>query len=504
MTNALPVLPVIVPFITAILCLFTWKSVIAQRWITALGMATLFVVASALLVTVDQEGIQVMQVGDFRAPFGISLVADLLSASMVTITGLMGMLIALYSFASIEMERQAFGYYPLYNIMIMGVCGAFLTGDLFNLYVWFEVLLMSSFVLLALGGEQRQLAGAIQYVTVNLISSTLFLIAVGMIYATVGTLNMADIAVKMPLVEQENVVNALGFMLLISFGIKAAIFPLFFWLPVSYDVPPVSVSAIFAALLTKVGVYALIRTTTLIFLLDGDFIRGLLMVVAGCTMVIGVMGAATEYEFRRILSFHIVSQIGYMVMGIALATPLALAGTIYFILHNIIAKSNLFLVSGVVQRLRGTYQLKELGGLGKAYPFLAICFLIPALGLAGIPPLSGFWGKFVLVQAGLESEAYVIVAVSLFVSVWTLYSMMKIWAEVFLKSLPESAPPLSTELPPPPIRIMMLPIVVLALITIGMGILAEPFFDLLLRAGEQLDNPTEYIEAVLGLYPVEG
>jgi len=494
MTEMLPVLPVIIPLLTAILNMFAWGNIRLQRRISVVGLSLLFLVGSALLHTVNTEGIQVVFIGNWQAPYGIVLVADLFSAVMVFITGMMGILIMLYAIRSMSERRQPFAFYPLYNTLIMGVCGAFLTGDLFNLYVWFEVLLMSSFVLLSLGGEKRQLVGAIQYVTINLISSTLFLLAVGMMYSVVGTLNMADLAQRLPLVDNQHIVDTLTVMLLIAFGIKAAVFPLFFWLPVSYDVPPTTISALFAALLTKVGVYSMVRTTMLLFP-ESDFVFPVLAIIAGFTMVLGVMGAASEYDFRRVLSFHIISQIGYMVMGLAIATPLALAGTIYFVLHNIIAKTNLFLISGIVNEQYGNYYLKKLGGIYRAQPVFAVVFLTSALALAGIPPLSGFWGKYSLIRAGLEAEDYAIIGVSLFVSVWTLYSMMKIWAEAFLKNPPEDVvvdSPLWTS----DNALMLTPIVILAGCSVLMGVAAEPIFELLLQAGEQLSDPQIYIQAV--------
>jgi multicomponent Na+:H+ antiporter subunit D len=234
-----------------------------------------------------------------------------------------------YSFASIDVQRESFGYYPLLHILLMGVCGAFLTGDIFNLYVWFEVMLIASFVLLALGGERAQLEGAIKYVTLNLISSAFFLTAVGILYGMIGTLNMADLARQLSTVAQPGLVMTLAMLFFVAFGIKAALFPLFFWLPASYHTPPVIVSALFAGLLTKVGVYALVRVFTLLFIRDSSYIPTLILVVAGLTMVTGVLGAVAQNEIRRLLSFHIVSQIGYLLMGLGLFTPLVLAGTVF-------------------------------------------------------------------------------------------------------------------------------------------------------------------------------
>jgi len=501
--NLLLVLPILIPLFTAVLNLLAWKRRHVQRWLSVVGATALLAAGLWLLNAVWQRGIQATQVGNWPAPFGITLAADLFSAIMVVLAGLMGLAVAVYSLASMDASREAFGYYPLLNILLMGVCGAFLTGDMFNLFVWFEVMLIASFVLVALGGERAQLEGAVKYVTLNLMSSALFLSSVGILYGVAGTLNMADLARVLNGSEQPGLMTTLSMMLLVAFGIKAAVFPLFFWLPASYHTPPAAVSAIFAGLLTKVGVYALIRVFTLIFVGNVGFTHTVILVIAGLTMVTGVLGAAAQGEFRRILSFHIVSQIGYMIVGLGLFTPLALTGSVFYIIHHIIVKTNLFLVSGVVHRLRGTYQLESLGGLYRAYPALAILFLIPALSLAGIPPLSGFWAKLSLIQAALNTRDYVIAGTALAVGVLTLFSMTKIWAEAFWK---EQAEDQDTEQAGQAgsrgsWAVMLLPIGLLAALTVTIGLAAEPILVLSARAAEELLNPGNYVQIVLGGLP---
>lgn len=486
------ILPILIPLLTAIAALLAWRWRHAQRWISTIGAAGLLAAAIGLILSVSEDGIQAAQMGNWSAPFGITLVADLFSAIMVVLAGLMGLAVAIYSLASMDEERERFGYYPLLHILLMGVCGAFLTGDMFNLYVWFEVMLVTSFVLLALGCEKAQLEGAVKYVTLNLISSALFLAAVGMLYGAAGTLNMADLAIQLSQSARPGLITTLGILFLIAFGIKAAVFPLFFWLPASYHTPPVAVSGIFAGLLTKVGVYALIRVFTLLFVQDTGYTHTLILVIAGLTMITGVLGAVAQDQFRRILSFHIVSQIGYMIMGLGLFTPLALAGSVFYIMHHIIVKTNLFLISGVANRIQGTGELKKSGGLYAAYPGLSVLFLIPALSLAGIPPLSGFWAKLTLVRAGLETGQYLIVAAALGVSLLTLFSMTKIWGETFWKTSPVPLPA-----PRRQPAALILPIAALALITVVIGLAAEPLFTLAMRAAEQLLNPADYIQAVL-------
>jgi multicomponent Na+:H+ antiporter subunit D len=503
MNNTLLILPIIIPMLTGIAALLAYRSRTAQRWLSVIGSAALLAAAIWLFIEVERNGIRAAQIGNWQAPFGITLVADLFSAIMVTLTGIIGFAVAVYSLATIPQAHENFGFHQLYHFLLMGVCGAFLTGDLFNLYVWFEVMLMASFVLLALGGERGQMEGAIKYVTLNLISSSIFLAALGFLYGTVGTLNMADLANKLSMgltAEESGWLTTLSMLFLAAFGIKAAIFPLFFWLPASYHTPPVAVSAIFAGLLTKVGVYALIRVFTLIFTQDTGFTHTLILIIAGFTMVTGVLGAVAQGEFRRVLSFHIISQIGYLMMGLGLFTAKGLAASVFFIFHVSIAKTALFFVSGVVKDLYGTLELKKLGGLYQRMPMLGILFLVPALALAGIPPLSGFFAKFSLVQAGLEKGEYFIVAVSLAVSLLTIFSMMKLWNEAFWKKSPKEDEPLpvfSTQ----QWATLLAPIVVFAAITVVIGLGASPAFELALRASEQLMNPSAYIQAVLEITP---
>jgi multicomponent Na+:H+ antiporter subunit D len=493
--NALLLMPVIIPLLTAIIALFAWRAPQVQRWFSLIGASALLTSSLVLLAHVWDGEIAVSYLGNWPAPFGIVFVADIFGAVMVVLNGLMGVAVAIYSLADIDKDREHFGYYPLLHVLLMGVSGAFLTGDIFNLYVWFEVMLMASFVLMALGGERAQLEGAIKYVTLNLISSVLFLSAVGILYGIGGTLNMADIARQFQMFEKAHLTSVVAVLFLVAFGIKAAVFPLFFWLPASYHTPPVAVSAIFAGLLTKVGVYAMIRVFSLIFVHDIAFTHTLILVIAGFTMVTGVLGATAQGEIRRILSFHIISQIGYMIMGLGLFTPLALAGSVFYLIHHIIVKTNLFLVSGVIKRLSGSFELKNIGGYYRSAPVLAMLFLIPAFSLAGIPPLSGFWAKFALVRAGLDIGEFTIVLVALVVSLLTVFSMTKIWGEAFWKPPPDggSPKPLSSGE-----RVgFYVPMILLAMLTVLIGLYSEPLFSLAQRSAEQLLNPELYISAVL-------
>ncbi len=502
-------LPIMVPFLTAVLTLFTGRWPRVSRTLGAIGTGALFITSIVLFHAVWTTGILTMQMGNWPAPFGISFVADLLAAIMVVLAGTIGFATGVYSLFSIDEESTRLGYTPMLHILLAGVCGAFLTGDIFNLYVWFEVLLIASFVLLVLGGSRNQTEGAIKYVLINLVSSVMFLTGVGILYGLTGSLNMADLAVKLQDTGETGLILTVAMMFMIAFGIKAAVFPLFFWLPAAYHTPHFGVSAVFAGLLTKVGVYALFRVFTLLFVQDTTYTHTILLVVAGLTMITGVLGAVAQMEFRRVLSFHIISQIGYMVMGLALFTPLAVAGGVFYIAHHIIVKANLFFVGGVAHRLLGTGRLHRMGGLWRSYPLLGILFLVPAMSLAGMPPFSGFWAKVILIKASLDLESYLIAGIALLVGLFTLYSMSKLWLEAFWKRREETltdsdidhdelgaVPPES----PPGRRIlwtMVVPVALLALVTIAIGLAASLLLEVSLQAADQLLEPSGYIEAVM-------
>lgn len=496
MGDFLIVLPLLVPLGTVIVTLLLWNNRRWQRVVSVLGSSAHLVVGIAILRLVQNEGIQSVQIGNWPAPFGITLVTDLLSAIMVMITGIIGLAVVLFALGDNDTRREAFGYFPLFHVLIMGVSGAFLTGDLFNLYVWFEVMLIASFVLTALGGERAQMEGALKYVTLNLISSAIFLAAVGTLYGVTGTLNMADLAIQITLVDT-GLVNALSMMFLIAFGLKAAVFPLFFWLPAAYHTPPAATSAVFAGLLSKVGVYAIVRFFTLIFVQDTDYTHNIILLIASLTMITGIFGAIAQRDFRRILSFNLISHVGFMLLGIAIFTPLALAGMILYTIHHMIVMTALFLTSGLVFHLKKSYRLSDLGGLYRSQPLIALLFLIPAISLAGLPPLSGFWPKLAILRAGLEAEKFLIVGIALMMSLLTLYSMIKIWNQVFWKPDLDDDPSFHQENLPTWI-FHKIPVLILVLLILGLGLAAEPVFELAQQAADQLLIPGEYFRTVLG------
>jgi multicomponent Na+:H+ antiporter subunit D len=488
------VLPILVPLSTAVILLLVPARPLLQRWIALTGSIVLLLVAVLLFRRVETDGIQVLQVSGWSAPFGITLVADLLAAMLVVAVGVVAVAVTAAAFAGVDPRREAFGYHPLIQILLVGVSGAFLTGDLFNLYVWFEVMLVASFVLMALHRTSAQVEAAFKYVTINLLASSIFLTALGLLYGVTGTLNMAALARLGPATRTPGVDMVLAVLFVIAFSIKAGLFPLFFWLPASYHTPPAAVGAVFAGLLTKVGVYALMRIFTLLFQSAPPSLFTLLLVMSVATMVIGLVAALNERDFRRILSFNLVGHIGYTTACLSLLSPVALAAGIFYVLHHIAVITNLFLVTGVFLRLRRTTDLVGLGGLYRTQPAFSALAMVPIFSLAGVPPLSGFLGKLAIIESTFDAGAYWLGFMVLAVGLLTLLSMGRLWADGFWR--PETVRDMGT-----PGTALLLAICGLSLVTLAITLGAEPLFELTSRAAHQLLRPDEYVRAVLGGTP---
>ncbi|MEO6988558.1 MAG: proton-conducting transporter membrane subunit [Aquihabitans sp.] len=498
--NAFPALLVLLPLFAAALSIGIGWSRNAQRLVSLATLSGLVGLSVALVVAVDRDGPIAVQAGGWVAPVGITLVADRLSAGLLLVSAVTLLAVLVYSIGAGGVEREFRSFHPLYLILGGGVSLSFLTGDLFNLFVAFEVTLMASFVLITLGGAAEQVRKGMTYVVLNLVASTLFLFLLAFVYGSTGTVNLADLGSKVAELP-DGLRAALAVMLVVVFGMKAAVFPLFNWLPDSYPTAPIAITAVFAGLLTKVGVYALIRTTTVV-LPSGSRPGTLLLWVAGLTMVIGVFGAIVQTDIKRLLSFHIVSQIGYMVMGLGLFTVAGVAGAMLFVIHQIVVKAALFLVGGLVERRRGTGDLGYLSGLATSEPLIAVLFLIPALSLAGIPPSSGFVAKLALVQSGLAAGAGAVVAVSLAVSLLTLFSMTKIWANGFWGPKIEAATPtgaaVAPEADPRGYALMVAGTAILVVGSLVVAVAAGPIHAYCQRAAQDLIESSVYVDAVLG------
>ncbi|MCA0380235.1 MAG: Na+/H+ antiporter subunit D [Actinobacteria bacterium] len=431
-------LVVLIPLGSAALALALPGRRRAQQLITVVALVCVVALSGAFMWIVDQQGALVMQVGGWAAPFGISLVVDRLSALMLTVSAVVLLGVLLFSLgqglADGDDETPVSIYYPTYLVLGAGVCNAFIAGDLFNLYVGFEILLVASYVLITLGGTGPRIRAGVTYVVVSLVSSILFLVSIGLVYAATGTVNIAQLTLRIAELPG-NVQLLLNLALLIAFGIKAAIFPLAFWLPDSYPTAPAPVTAVFAGLLTKVGVYAIIRAQTQLF--PHSSVDQLLLVIAALTLIVGILGAVSQLDIKRLLSFTLISHIGYLIFGIGMATSAGYAATIFYVAHHIIVQTTLFLAVGLIERQGGTTSLTSLGGMLRAAPVVAVLFFIPMLNLGGIPPFSGFIGKLGLFTAAAElgtPGAYWLMGVGALVSLLTLYALARAWSLAFWRT----------------------------------------------------------------------
>ncbi|KTR86646.1 Na+/H+ antiporter subunit D [Leucobacter chromiiresistens] len=526
-------LAVLIPLAGAALALAVPGHRRLQQGITLFALSAVVVLSGALMYLVDAAGILVMEVGGWAAPFGIALVVDRVSALMLTVSSIVLLGVFLFSLgqglADGDDDTPVSIYYPTYLVLGAGVFNAFIAGDLFNLYVGFEILLVASYVLITLGGTAQRIRAGVTYVIVSLVSSVLFLAAIGLIYGATGTVNMAQLTVRIAELPSE-IQLLLNLTLLIAFGIKAAVFPLAFWLPDSYPTAPAPVTAVFAGLLTKVGVYAIIRTQTKLF--PDSSVDRLLLVIAGLTLIVGILGAVSQLDIKRLLSFTLISHIGYMIFGIGMANAAGFAATIYYIAHHIIVQTTLFLAVGLVERQGGTTSLSGLGGMMRKAPFIAILFFIPMLNLGGIPPFSGFIGKLGLftVAADLASpEAYWLIGIGALVSLLTLYALARAWVLAFwrtpaqagaeskhakpattealvlrereqalferLQDAPDAQPQAEQKEIP---KLMFVATTGMVAVSIALTVLAGPLYAYATRAGETLADPGIVVEQVLG------
>ncbi|MBY4381699.1 Na+/H+ antiporter subunit D [Rhodococcus sp. 05-2256-B2] len=519
--DALTPLPVLIPMLAAALTLVLGRRPRAQRFITLAALTAVVAISSMMLYLADRDGTSALQVGGWDSPLGISLVVDRLSAMMLVVSSIVLLAVMVYSIGQgirDGSENQPVSIFlPTYLALTAGVCNAFLAGDLFNLFVGFEVLLAASFVLLTLGASADRVRAGVSYVMVSMVSSLIFLIGIALVYGATGTLNLAHIAVRMDDIPS-GTRTAIFAVLLVAFGIKAAVFPLSTWLPDSYPTAPAPVTAVFAGLLTKVGVYAIIRAHTLLFP-DGS-LDNVLMVCGLLTMLVGILGSIAQSDIKRLLSFTLVSHIGYMIFGVALSTQSGLSGSIYYVAHHILVQTTLFLVVGLIERQAGSSSLRRLGGLAAASPVLAIVFLVPALNLGGIPPFSGFIGKVALLQAGSDQGsalAWLLVAGGTVTSLLTLYVVARVWTKAFWRARADAPEGDLADNSPSALlddssdiqfgdredvgrmpAFMLIPTIGLVVVGLAMTVFAGRIIDISDRAAADLRDRSVYIDAVRG------
>lgn len=491
--NNFLLLPIIIPFFFGMILMFGQKNLKYQRTFSLLGIGIALISAISLLIKVKNDGIQKVTFGNWPVPFGITMVSDMVSVLLVTTTLLIAFFVVWYGFGSITKERERFFYYPGIMFILTGVNGAFTTGDIFNLFVFFEVLLMASYLLIVLGGEKGQLKGSIKYILINVISSALFVITVAFLYSVVGTLNMADIAVKIAEINQPGIVTVIAVLFLMVFGLKAAIFPLYFWLPTSYAAAPIPVLTLFGALLTKVGIYAITRTYTLFFVHDLSYTHDLLMALAIATIAAGCIGALAYFDVKLIIIYNIVIAVGVILFGVSQMNEASLKGAMFYLVHDMLIKAALFMLIGIVIYITGTSDLRKMGGLMKKYPALGWFYLIAAFGLAGIPPLSGFVGKLLIAQGGFEAGSMWSSIFILASSLLVLLSVIRIFLYAFWGEEKATTGTVDKKV----YQTLFVPTVILVLITVAYGVGSEwitPFMD---DAAELLHDPSIYIDAVM-------
>lgn len=495
---------VAVPMFAGIVLLLLHGKTMAQRWVALLFLSTMIAFSGCVLYRVyqgpDIPGVVIVsQMSNWPAPFGITMAVDTLSAIMLLVADAVTFCVVLYcAFQLPKRVEQAF-FYPLALFLLFGVHWSFVTGDLFNLFVSFEIMLMASYALFVLGTRRDQIRQAYKYIILNLIGSTLFVTCAGLLYGQLGTLNMADITriglegnlppASVPIIA----------MLLIVFGGKTAIFPVWYWLPETYPSLPAPVGALFAGLLTKVGAYVMIRVFVMMFGSApqvAPVVGPIILICSGITMFVGVLGAVSMHTVRRILSIHIISQVGYMILGVGLMTNAAVAGAIFFILHNMVVKSCLFLCGGLMRDHAGTDDLNEIGGLLRRSPWLAALFFIAGLSLAGLPPFSGFFGKFVLIRESFETGRGALAVVAIATSLFTLLSMLKIWSYGFWS--PSRGAHVRHTGRAPHTGGGLAAIALLVAIALSMGFGAQQYFHICMGASRSLVDPRPYMRAVIG------
>jgi multicomponent Na+:H+ antiporter subunit D len=491
--NNLIILLVIIPIITGMVLIIFRNNILLHRICSLLATALVGLVSVVLLEQIRTNGIQTLHLGGWEAPFGITLAADMLAVLLVLVAAIVVFCCLLYAFSSIGSERERHYFYPFCLFLLAGINGSFLTGDIFNLYVCFEVMLVASYVLISLGGTKIQLRESIKYILINMISSFLFLAAIAFLYSMAGTLNLAHLSVRVAEAGQGGLMTAVAFLFLIVFSLKAGLF-LFYWVPGSYSAPPTAIAAIFGALLTKVGVYAIIRLFSLVFYHEPGVTHLFIGILAALSMLLGAMGAVAFEDIKKIITYNVVVGVGFILAGFASFSIAGMRGSVYYLIHDMIVKALLFLLGGTIIHFAGTSKIKEVSGLIRLHPQLGWMFFIAALSVSGIPPLSGFIGKIFVTEGTFQAGYFWLGGIGLLTSLLVLFSVMKIFMNVFwgYTNFDEEEGKGRT-------KGLLLPIALLTVLTIALGIGVEGIHTYVDLAVEGLMNPNIYVDAVLGV-----
>lgn len=482
--NSAVVLPVLVPLLGAAITVMLAPIPRVRRTVMEVSVALMFLASLNLLWRVAGGEVFVMAFGGWTPPFGVSLVGDRLSAAASMVTAMVAGAVAIYSRADIRKRRRRAGFDPMFLAMLVAVNGAFLTGDVFNMYVWFELMLVTALGLITLDRRRTQIDGAIRYAAMSMVGATFILLGVGLLYAELGTLDIRALSSLMAEREPTLAISASAFLLVAGFGLKAGLFPFFFWLPASYHTAPISVMALLAGLLTKVGFYACMRIVVMVFGVGSatriDGLTILLAVVASSTMLVAVIIAMAQTDIRRLLSYHVLAQVAYLVLGLAVATTLGVAAAIVYMLHTILVQTGLFMGAGAIARANGSYDLQRGGGLMRQRPLLTILFALPMFSVAGIPPLSGFWAKFLVIDAAFRAGYAWMAIVAIVAAVLTINSISSFWTQAFWQT-----PVREHAIRPIPVA-MMVGLALMGASTLVMGVAIDPVASYAREAAAQM------------------
>ncbi|WP_405097754.1 Na+/H+ antiporter subunit D [Oceanobacillus sp. FSL H7-0719] len=489
--NNMIVLPMVLPIMIGILLIFFRSHIKTQRVISVLGMLANIGVAAYLLARIQSEGILRLDFGGWDPPFGILFVADSFSVILVLTASIVTLVCLIYAFSSIGEKIENMFFYSFVNFLIAGVNGSFLTGDIFNLYVNFEIMLLASYVLIVLGGRKIQLRESLKYVVINVISSWFFLVGIAYLYGQIGTLNMAHLSQLISESGQTPLLTVTSLVFLTVFALKSGLL-LYFWLPGSYSAPPTAVAALFGGLLTKVGIYAMFRMFTLIFYHEPQITHTAIGILAGLTLIGGSIGAIAYKNIQQIVSYNVIIAVGFILIGLAVMTPEAIEGSIYYLMHDMIAKTLLFLLAGTMLTVTGEKRFDFMSGLIRNYPAFGWIFFIVMLSLAGVPPLSGFIGKMLVGQGAVEAGSYILLALAFISSIFVLYSLLRIFLNSFWG---ETIISFEDEMPMKKGWMTSFVILTAAMFVLGLG--AEFFAPYVMDAANTLLNPEIYIDAVL-------
>ncbi|MCM3295970.1 Na+/H+ antiporter Mnh2 subunit D [Staphylococcus capitis] len=425
MMSNLLIMPMLLPFLCALILVFIKNKNQTSKILSITTMIVSTLISLALLIYVVNHKPITLDFGGWKAPFGIQFLGDSLSLLMVTVSSFVVTLIMAYGFGRGEKRVNLFHLPTFILLLTVGVIGSFLTSDLFNLYVMFEIMLLASFVLVTLGQSVEQLRAAIIYVVLNIIGSWLFLLGIGMLYKTVGTLNFSHIASRLNHMESNQTITIISLVFLVAFSSKAALV-IFMWLPKAYAVLNTELAALFAALMTKVGAYALIRFFTLLFDHHPGITHPLLVFMSCITMIIGAFGVIAYKDIKKIAAYQVILSIGFIILGLGSHTHAGVNGAIFYLSNDIIVKTLLFFIIGSLVYISGFRNYKYLSGLAKREPFFGVAFIVMVFAIGGVPPFSGFPGKVLIFQGAIQNGNYIGLALMILTSLLAMYSLFRV------------------------------------------------------------------------------